>query len=232
MSKQRRPLTSIPIDAEKVAYWYFRLNGFFQLENFIIHPERRGSQRTDADLIAVRFPYRAERLYDDPNDVMADDVQQLALSERLIDILIVEIKRNQPCTLNGPWTREDSHNIHRLLAAIGCLPPDRIDAAASDIYRTGLYRRGVGPRIRLVAVGRERNTELDDQYAEVTQLIWQDILAFIWARYNTFRNQKTQVDQWDEEGLKIKHLADRTGDKGQFVEEALKLMGVSGDGAR
>ena len=61
------------LDPEKVAYWYFRLNGFLQIENFVVHPERRGGQRTDADLLAVRFPYRAERLFDDPNDIMADD---------------------------------------------------------------------------------------------------------------------------------------------------------------
>ena len=30
------------IDPEKVAYWYFRLNGFFQIENFIVHPKGRG----------------------------------------------------------------------------------------------------------------------------------------------------------------------------------------------
>lgn len=33
--------------------------GFFLIENFVIHPERRGGQRTDADLLAVRFPHRA-----------------------------------------------------------------------------------------------------------------------------------------------------------------------------
>ena len=154
------------------------------------------------------------------------------LSERLVDVLIVEVKRNQPCTLNGPWTRRESQNIHRVLAAIGCLPPDCIDDAAADIYRTGVYRAGTGLRIRLVAVGRERSVELASQYAGVTQLIWQDLLAFIWARYKTYRNQKTQVDQWEAEGQKIKYLADRTGDEGKFVEEALRLMGVSGGGAR
>jgi hypothetical protein len=69
------------LDPEKVAYWYFRLNGFLQIENFIVHPERRGGQRTDADLLAVRFPYRAERLFDDPSDTMADDEQLLALCQ-------------------------------------------------------------------------------------------------------------------------------------------------------
>ena len=69
------------LDPEKVAYWYFRLNGFLQIENFIIHPERYGSQRIDADLLAVRFPFRAERLLDTPRDIMPDDTQRLALSD-------------------------------------------------------------------------------------------------------------------------------------------------------
>ena len=38
------------LDPEKVAYWYFRLNGFLQIESFLVHPERRGGQRTDAAL--------------------------------------------------------------------------------------------------------------------------------------------------------------------------------------
>lgn len=57
---------------ERVAYWYFRLNGFFQMENVVVHPARCGSQRTDADLLAVRFPYRAERLFDNPDYFMDD----------------------------------------------------------------------------------------------------------------------------------------------------------------
>ena len=40
----RQPLQALPrrLDPEKVAYWYFRLNGFLQIENFVVHPERRG----------------------------------------------------------------------------------------------------------------------------------------------------------------------------------------------
>jgi hypothetical protein len=107
------------------------LNGFLQIENFVVHPERYGSQRTDADLLAIRFPHRAERLFDDPHDIMADDEHRLALSRDLTDVLIVEVKANQPCTLNGPWTRQDKQNVHRVLAAIGCLPPGRIADATT-----------------------------------------------------------------------------------------------------
>ena len=47
---------------ERLAYWYFRLNGFLTTENFIVHPDRGPNQRTDADLLAVRFAHRKENL--------------------------------------------------------------------------------------------------------------------------------------------------------------------------
>ena len=215
------------LDPEKVAYWYLRLNGFFQIENFIVHPAGRGGQRTDIDLLAVRFPFRAERLFDDPNDIMADDVQKLALSSDSIDVVIAEVKRSQPCALNGPWTRQDRQNVHRVLAAIGCFPSDLIDHAAADIYQTGSHRSDIPLRIRLVAVGRDRNDDLAAAYPAVTQLIWAEMLAFIWDRLHRYRQQKTQVDQWDPEGRKIKRLADEhKRSRDDFIERALHLIGA------
>ena len=128
------------LNPEKVAYWYFRLNGFFQIENFVVHPPGHGGQRTDADLLAVRFPFRAERLIDDPNNTMADDEQGLALSDDRIDVVMVEVKCNQRCKLNGPCdTRRDRQNVDRVLAAIGCVPRDQIEQTAADIYRVGVH---------------------------------------------------------------------------------------------
>ena len=228
MTRAQRPVPD-RLDPEKVAYWYFRLNGFFQIENFVVHPERRGSQRTDADLFAVRFPHRAERLFDNPNDIMADDEQHLALSHDLIDAVIAEVKTNDPCTLNGPWTRHDQQNVHRVLAATGCLPPGSIERAAADIYRAGVHLSDFGLRIRLVAVGRNRSDDLAADYPKVTQLIWADMLAFIWARFRRYRQQKTQVDQWDLQGRKIKRLADRSGEAEGFIAHALHIMGVQND---
>jgi hypothetical protein len=31
------------LDPEKVAYWYFRLNGFLQIENFLVHRSDGGA---------------------------------------------------------------------------------------------------------------------------------------------------------------------------------------------
>jgi len=222
---------AVSLDPEKVAYWYFRLNGFFQIENFVVHPARHGGQRTDADLLGVRFPHRAERLFDDRNDIMADDEQRLALSRDWTDVVIAEVKTNQPCTLNGPWTREDRQNVHRVLAAAGCLPPDHIEQAARDIYRAGAHVSRLGLRIRLVAVGRQRSEELSAAYPEVVQLTWPEMLAFIWDRLRRYRQQKTQVDQWDAQGRKIKRIADTSPNAQAFVDQALHLMGVDAERA-
>lgn len=224
MSSVRQRPNLDRLDTEKVAYWYFRLNGFLQIENFIVHPEKRGGQRTDADLLAVRFPYRAERLFDNPNDVMPDDVQRLALSSDMTEVVIAEVKRTEPCRLNGPWTEQGQQNVHRVLAAIGCLPPNSIEQAAADIYQAGLHVSSLGLRIRLVAVGQRGNDELAAKYPKVTQLIWADMLAFIWDRFHAYRRQKTQVEQWDEQGKRLKRLADQFDDVNMFVAEVLRRM--------
>lgn len=226
MTRRPRSLPTQALEPEKIAYWYFRLNGFLQIENFVIHPERRGSQRTDADLLGVRFPYRAERLFDDPQDIMQDDETRLSLSDDQIDVIIAEVKTNQPCTLNGPWAHEDYQNVHRVLAAIGCLQPGDIEEAAEDIYKAGIHRSERGLQVRLVAVGANRNTDLGAAFPEVTQLIWSEMLAFIWDRFHTYRNQKTQVDQWDVQGRLLKDIADRSSDGQEFVEATLARMGV------
>ena len=207
---------------ERVAYWYFRLNGFFQIENFVVHPTRRGSQRTDADLLGVRFRHRKEFLFDHP-EPMVDD-QRLLLSPDLDDIIIAEVKTNQPCMLNGPWTKPERQNVHRVLAAVGCIRPEEIDGAATGIYHNGVAIHG-HVRIRLVAIGRDRDPNLQVRYQEVLQLTWDDIIAFIWSRFQSYRWQKRHSDQWDDCGSFLRDEAMRT-DRHGFLNIVRQAMGV------
>ncbi|MBY7737111.1 hypothetical protein QYF52_00380 [Paenibacillus polymyxa] len=41
---------------EELVYWYLRLNGFFLINNFVLHQNSEG-RTSDADLLAVRLPY-------------------------------------------------------------------------------------------------------------------------------------------------------------------------------
>ena len=58
------------IRSEDLGYWYFRLNGCLTTTNFVVHPEEGQEQRTDVDVLAARFPYRAELLL----NPMEDDI--------------------------------------------------------------------------------------------------------------------------------------------------------------
>lgn len=210
---------ALRIDPERVAYWYLRLNGFLQIENFIVHPRTTGGQRTDADLIGVRFPFRAERLYDNPDDLMADDTGALRLSSGKIDVVIAEIKAGR-CALNGPWTNPTGHNIQRVLAAIGCLASEHIEEASEALYRDALYDSLAHLRIRLVLIGREPDTTLPGTYAGVTQVTWHDALTFIWGRFDRYSRQKAQTQQWDMTGRTLKRLAhDHRHSQTDFVAE-------------
>lgn len=215
---------SARLSAEKVAYWYFRLNGFLQIENFVVHPKLYGGQRTDADLIGVRFPYRAERLFDDTTDVMEDDVGRLDLAEDRTDVVIAEIKSGR-CALNGPWTNSEGQNIHRVLAAIGCLPPDEIERAAQALYDHALFDEPPFPRVRLILVGREPDHDIAKKFHGIVQITWDDVASFIWCRFDRYERQKTQIDQWDPVGRKLKSLASEL-DQGDFITQLRKGIGI------
>ena len=158
---------------------------------------------------------------------MLDDEQRLSLSRDLIDVIIAELKRNEPCRLNGPWVEEERQNIHRVLAAVGCLRPECIDVAAADLYESGAHQIDQGLRIRLVAVGRDRSEVLEGSHSDVIQLTWVEVLTFIWRRFHAYKNQKKDVSQWDSQGQEIKRLADKSIDAIEFAEEAMQRMGVS-----
>ena len=125
---------------EDLAYWYFRLNGSLTIQSFIVHPDIGRNQETDIDLVAARFPHRAENL----RRPMPDDPSLLGTSKggddrRRILVYFVEVKTSA-CALNGPWTDPDRRNMERALAAIGPLPSDTRSAAADALYDAGVYR--------------------------------------------------------------------------------------------
>jgi len=175
MTRRDPQLRSLQLKPVRVAYWYFRLNGFLQIENFIVHPDQRGSQRTDADMIGVRLRYRKEFAFTRQKPMVDDE--RLLLSPNFDDVVIIEVATNQSCKLNGPWTRPEDQNVHRVLAAIGCLRHTDINRAAEQIYAYGVAIFG-STRIRLVAIGRERDPDSRKKP-------WRD-LAIDLGRYTRF----------------------------------------------
>jgi hypothetical protein len=75
---------------EELAYWYFRLNGFFPLTNFVIHRTARTEYPSDSDILAIRPPFVYEEIGGRPDDWDPFLVEALDLGHMLG--VVVEVK--------------------------------------------------------------------------------------------------------------------------------------------
>jgi len=182
--------------AEYLAAWYFRLNGFFAITNFVLHPSRRGSQRTDADIVGVRFPYRSEF----PDSPGGDETEFTRFSDKPY-FVIAEVKRGL-CQLNGPWRDSNSENIQAVLRDLGLFPREQLEAVARSLYTAGVFD-GALVYCSLFCAGDKANPELKSSYCHVPQRTWGQILAFIFERFQTYHVRKADHDSWDENGKEL-----------------------------
>ena len=190
------------IDPEQVAYWFFRLNGCPTIINFIVHPDFRGpSQRTDVDILAVRFPHRAELITS--GHPMVD--HEVFCSEKYIDIAIAEVKHGQ-CRLNGPWTNPPDANLHRVLYAIGVFDEGKVPDVSKALYQDGQFKDDQY-RVRLFAIGEFSNPRL---LPGAVQLVWDEVLKFIYGRFREYQVQKAHHTQWENIGDKLFRIARNT----------------------
>jgi hypothetical protein len=209
-----QPHDSPVLSPERVAYWFFRLNGCFQIENFALHPDadaERNQMRTDADMLGVRFPFRDEL-------GMKDD---LLFADQLGRTLafVAEIKQGGKCRLNGPWSNPNKGNLPRVLSAMGCFPPQQVSDAAKALYENEMYE---DERVlfRMVAVAAERNEVYTKQKPNVLQVTWEEVFTFIHRRFRTYRYQKKDHGQWDRSGHELWKLSE-TQQPAKFVQKAL-----------
>lgn len=191
------------LTAEGVAGWYLRLNGFLQWSNFVVHPARKGSQRTDADLVGVRFPHRQE-LIEAPEGGLVDD-PALQLSSDRIDVVLAEVKGGR-CDVNESWLRNSGENIGRMLRAVGCLDPVRIDDATKALCADSTFEDSTANvRVRLLALGEHENQCLAVRHT--LQLCWPQVATFLHARFRRYKHQKADVQQWDDVGAVLRQQA-------------------------
>ncbi|SRR5208282_756003 len=206
--------------APKIAYWYFRLNGFLTIENFVIHPEPRKkpqSQETDADLYGVRFPFRRELN-------MTDDSPFEAKRTRAL-FVIAEVTRSE-CKLNGPWVSKERKNIDYVLSAIGAFPDEQKAAVAASLYEHCVYPKpadaGKECEFQLIAVGKSRNEELQKAHPHLLQITLEKMLTFMYQRFSSYRSQKRDHSQWDDSGQTLWTESEHCKKVEEFVEKIIK----------
>ena len=138
---------------DTLTYWYLRLNGFFPLRNFVLHPpsesEGTNNQAADSDLLAVRFPHVYEEIGGQPDDWDSRfRTWSFSLEEDVIG-LIIEVKTSP--NANRSEIRENSFNRSRIKQAVqrmGMFKLEDTEEIVDELWSTavttkrGPYRLG------------------------------------------------------------------------------------------
>jgi hypothetical protein len=169
--------------AENVASWFFRLNGFLSIPGFVIHPdERRRHPRTEADLVGVRFPHSTENI---AGRQMADDTRLTSLAKPpQILFILVEVKVDV-CSVNGPWSDEQSGNMQRVIRRLGFAEEEEIEAIAQTMYKRLRWDESHAV-VQYITVGRRANRDLQRTYPFLLQVTFDEISTFLHERFATF----------------------------------------------
>ena len=119
----------IRVSPEDLAYWYLRLNGCFTIPNFVVHPDSGTNQKTDIDVLAVRFPFRDELL-----DMRDDGFFERSGAHTLV--LLAEVKTSR-CSLNESWLKSKSDALKRVIGAAGLFRPHEVLPVARSLRESG-----------------------------------------------------------------------------------------------
>jgi hypothetical protein len=145
---------------------YLRLNGYFT-SGFIVHSPVHGRNRTEVDVLAVRFPFNAE-----PVRGVGPD-EELGTSDQDVDFVITEVKsRGQQLRFN-PGLRSSREAVESVLQWCGYFTVDERAALTDSVLKILEPQSGsksaptaAGPRtsrVRAVLFSPERDRRRNNQ---------------------------------------------------------------------
>ena len=121
------------LNTESLTYWYFRLNGFFTIPNFVVHPDRGAGQKTEVDVLGLRLRHHRELL----ENPMVDDDVFTGIGDKAF-IAITGVKTGL-IDFNDTWRAPELQNVQRFLRAVGAFATDCARPLPGHV--TGLYFR-------------------------------------------------------------------------------------------
>lgn len=208
------PINRIEINSESLANLYLRVNSFFILSNFIIHTETTdpSDARTDVDVCGIRFPNT--RIF--INEDIKDDIP-FNESKKPICV-IVEVKTNDKCQINRSIRNQDT--LYRTLQVIGVFTNDENEKAADCLLETGKYEAD-NFIFFLVGIGSRESRSFEKNYTDGLQITWDNVLKFLFDRFNQVQRQKRNNVQWESIGKYFFKLAIQSSDFDAFKSKIL-----------
>jgi hypothetical protein len=210
------------LTSEDVAYWYLRLNGFLTLKNFLVHGDRRGEERTEIDVLGVRFQHRREHFA----NPMEDDAWITKAASTIV--VFCDAKRGAR-DFNDSWTRRDRRVMESFLALVGIVPQIRWRKVAQDLYRRGQSSPKKGLLLTTLLVHHDPSSMAPVRWPDAPRVQLGHALRFIHERFEIYRNIKSAHTQWDASGHRLWDLYDeRRGNADEFVSTVLLEIGCEG----
>lgn len=168
---------------EEFVRWFLRLNGYFGIENFIVHaaddPSRIAdgvvAPYTETDTLAVRMPYSREIA----GPLRIGNYAPLASGcDGRFDVVIAEAKSGAENRPNGVWRKKDNGNsIAHLTRFVGlCRSEDEIALVSSELATNYRYE-GKETRYRYIIFSGKPN----EHYLTlgVTYVTYSDAIRFM-----------------------------------------------------
>lgn len=177
---------------ETLAFWYLRLNGFFPIQDFVLHHDPETIEHSsDTDLLAIRLPHVYEVVGGQVMD-WDNKFEQWGINLSTMKVgLIVEVKTGKN---NAEYRRNitESFNRKKLIYGIqrlGFWPYDQVAALAEELHTKSVY---VTPQ-KNILIGKlliAINIPQEVQIPPCLQLKLAEAEAFILRRFNNYKAQK------------------------------------------
>jgi len=146
---------------EKFTSWYLRFNGYFTVDNFVVHAANDATRirngiiapYTETDTIAIRMPYSAEitgELKIANHDILVEK------QNGRFDIVIAEVKSGNENKPNSVWRNKSIIPIQYIIRFVGLYDDDQILQVTDQLSKQYLYEDKKS-RIRYIVFANQPN---------------------------------------------------------------------------
>jgi len=137
-------------------------------------------------------------MQDDP--VVAD-------CDTYINLILLEVKRSR-VNINQSWLCRESNVLERVLKSTGCVSVDEVGVASESLRQTGKWANELAT-IRIFVIGEQKDGQILVPIEQ--QLEWSAVIQFCVNRFAEYAKQKSSIDSWAPDGLRLKEEALRKG---------------------
>lgn len=196
---------------EKLVALYMRLNGYFIVENFIVHSKGPSPQRTDVDVLGVRLPHQAEVITNGGKPLkLPNDPKLVADGSAINDVVIAEVKSGRPHINERSW-KKDKVVLEYILRFVGFTDIEAKLSEVAECLRTRYHAEYDNYRFRIVAFGQGEAPQEAEKDLKTIDL--KHTLDFVKKRFRRYESHKRHHPQWDDTILAgyLLNLIDRRG---------------------